>query len=122
MKFTLHRDRVIASTCGLSVSFRKGEPTYVPPGMYQEVINAGGVPESEIPEAERPVQSSEPGDPSEREMMILMAMEQIVKANKREQFTAGGAPHGKALQQILGWSVPNQERDKLWVKCQAGEK
>lgn len=122
MKFVMNRDRTVVSGVGLSVEFKKGVMTHVPPGMYQEVINAGGVPESEIPEAERPVASSEPGDPSEREMMILMAMEQIVKANKREQFTAGGAPHGKALQQILGWSVPNQERDKLWVKCQAGEK
>ena len=54
MKFTLPRDRTIASTCGLSIEFKKGVPALVPPAMYAEVIAAGGVSEDEIPEEDMP--------------------------------------------------------------------
>ena len=37
MKFTLNRDRVHASVLGLSVEFKKGVPTHVPPELYAEV-------------------------------------------------------------------------------------
>jgi hypothetical protein len=121
MRFALQRDRVVASTSGLSVAFKKGVLTYVPPPMYQDVINVGAIPESELPEETKAAAGGEPGDPAEREMLILMAMEQIVKNGRREQFSAGGAPHGKALANILGWPVGNAERDKLWIKCQAGD-
>ena len=48
MKFTLNRDRVHASVLGLSVEFRKGVPTHVPPELYAEVQAIGAVPDDEI--------------------------------------------------------------------------
>lgn len=50
MKFTLNRDRVHASVLGLSVEFKKGVPTHVPPELYAEVQAIGAVPEDEIVE------------------------------------------------------------------------
>ena len=48
MKFTLNRDRVHASVLGLSVEFKKGVPTHVPPELYAEVQAVGAVPEDEM--------------------------------------------------------------------------
>ena len=48
MKFTLNRDRVHASVLGLSVEFKKGVPTHVPPELYAEVQAFGAVPDDEI--------------------------------------------------------------------------
>ena len=46
MKFTLNRDRVHASVLGLSVEFKKGVPTHVPPELYAEVQAFGAVPDA----------------------------------------------------------------------------
>lgn len=118
MKFVMHRDRVIASTSGHAVSFKKGVPTHVPPGMHQDVIAAGGVPEGEIeaPESKMPV---EPTDPAERAKLIAEALEQITLRGKREDFTAAGAPHAKVVSDMLGFTVNNKERDAAWVAFQA---
>lgn len=119
MKFTLARDRVIVTPHGHSIEFKKGVPTYVPPVCYEDVQAAGAVPEEELPEPEVKV-GAEPQDPAERKLMLQAALEQVVKGNIREQFTAGGAPHTKALSNILGWTVSNRERDLAWADLRRG--
>jgi hypothetical protein len=41
--------------------------------------------------------------------------------NDRNDFTAGGAPHGSALEPILGWKLSAKERDTLWTEFKVGK-
>ena len=121
MKFTFHRDRVVATTKGHVVSFKKGVPTEVPELIYDEIVAAGGIPESEVPEDPVKLQAKGPTDPAEREMEIFIAFETIVTRGKREDFTAGGAPHIKAVNAELSWDLDSKERDAAWVKFKTKE-
>lgn len=118
MKFVFARERTLSSVFGHVIHFPKGEPTHVPPEMYKEVMAAGGVPEEEIDldPPKDPSQKYEPVDAEAREQAVFDAFEKITVRGKREDFTAGGQPHGKALSVELGWSLSNKERDLLWVK------
>jgi hypothetical protein len=128
MKFIMHRDRTVASVLGHSIEFKKGQPTHVPPALIKQVLEVGGEPADaaelkDDPRDEKPAGGKpEPGDPDEREKQILEAMELLVTENKRENFTAGGAPHNKALTALLGWAPDAKERDAVWVKFQQGAK
>jgi len=120
MKFVLHRSRVIASVMGLSIAFEKGVAQHVPPYMYPEVIAAGGVPESELTEAEATGNATnEPTDADERKIALFDLFEKLVLRNVREEFTAGGAPHAAVLLKELGWSVAAKERDQAWAEFKA---
>lgn len=116
MRFMLPRNRTIASTCGLSIEFKKGELHLVPPAMYGEVLAAGGVPETELTEEEMPKSAATPEALADREKAIFAAFETIAKRNTREDFTAGGMPHLSVLTNITGWAVAAKERDATWVK------
>lgn len=121
MNFTLNRDRTVVSTLGHSVEFKKGVPTYVPPELYAEVSAVGAMPEHELTEEEvKKTAPAEPADPAEREAAVFAAFEGIMLRGRREDFTAGGAPHPKVLAQALGWTLHNKERDILWAKFRAG--
>lgn len=123
MKFVMPRNRVV-SGFGHAVEFAKNEPTHVPPDLYEQVMAAGGVPETELnldPPAP-PGGPTEPRDPIEREKAIFSAFEKLVLANRRGDFTAGGVPHPAALRNTLGWDLPNKERDILWVKFRSATK
>jgi hypothetical protein len=126
MKFIMHRDRTVASTLGHAIEFKKGVPTHVPPALIRQVLEVGGEPAEELkedPRDEKPAGGKqEPGDPGEREQQILEAIEMLVTENKRENFTAGGVPHNKALTALLGWAPDAKERDALWTKFQQGKK
>jgi hypothetical protein len=121
MRFMMHRNRTVASTCGLSLEFVKGEFHLVPPAMYAEVIAAGAIPESEIPEDELPKAAATPEALEAREAAIFKAYEAIVLRNVREEFTAGGMPHNAVLAAQVGWPVAAKERDSTWVKFLAKE-
>lgn len=116
MKFVMHRNRTVSSTCGLSVEFKKGEPTYVPPPMYNDVIAVGAVPEDEIPESEMPKGKPTPEQLAEREAQMMAAFTKITDANSREDFTAGGTPTQAAMSRELGWTPAAKERDAAWSK------
>lgn len=126
MKFVFPRDRVVSSVYGHVIHFRKGVPTHVPPEMHREVAAVGGVPEDGAefdfdpePQAKGVI---EPTAPDERRAAIFAAFEAMVLRGKREDFTAGGQPHPKALARELGWSLSNKERDLEWVAFQTAEK
>lgn len=117
MKFTMQRDRFVASTLGHAIEFKKGVPTYVPPELHQEVMNLGAEPEDELP-VDVPVSTGIPSDPIERTAAINAAFTAIVLRNVREEFTAGGAPHSKAIALELGWPLDARERDTAWEAFQ----
>jgi hypothetical protein len=122
MKFVMHRNRTIVSLSGHAIEFVKGELTHVPPAMYEQVMAAGGVPETELdldPPAEGQVE--EPTDPTTRQRALFKAMEKVTLRGKREEFTASGAPHAKVLSNELGWIVGNKERDAVWTAFQTRE-
>lgn len=122
MNFIFYRDRVVASTSGHVIGFKKGEPTHVPPEAVKDVIAAGGVPEDESfdPEPPKVDGPAEPTDPDERKLALFEAFSTLVKRGRREDFTAGGSPHQKALAAELGWQVPAKERDAAWVEFNTG--
>jgi len=118
MRFKLPRNRTIASTCGISIEFKKNEFHLVPPDMFAEVIAAGGVSEHEIPEPEEVVPGTPPTSPDERQAQAFRAFDEIIRRGTREDFTGGGAPHASALSSSLGWQVNAKERDAFWTKYQ----
>lgn len=121
MKFVMNRSRNV-SGFGHSVDFVRGVPTHVPPELYREVLAVGGTPEEEVDvDPAKPVGPSEPSDPLAREAALFEAFELLALANKRGSFTAGGLPHPKALKDLLGWDVPNAERDTAWAKFVQGK-
>lgn len=119
MKFVFPRDRTISSVFGHSIFFPKGTPVHVPPEMHREVLAVGGVPESEL-DLDPPTPKNgvpEPVTPDEREAALFTAFKAMALRNKREEFTAGGLPHLKALSKELGWEITSsKERDQAWVK------
>lgn len=121
MKFVLHRDRTIASTCGLAIEFKKGVPHFVPPQMYAEVIAIGGVPEEEIPDDQMPASPPTPEQLAEREKAMFTAFDTIIRRATREDFTAGGVPSNTVLSREVGWSVQPKEAKAAWVKYTAGK-
>lgn len=121
MRFIMPRNRVVVSTLGHSIEFKKGEPTQVPPALYDLVQQHGAVPEEDIPEETKPV-SKVPTDPIERSGQIQTAIELIVLRNNSQEFTAAGAPHAKVLSAELGWPVDAAERDVEWAKFQQDDK
>lgn len=122
MKFVMHRNRTLVSTSGHAVEFVKGEPTHVPPAMYEQVMAAGGIPEEELDlDPKDPDTVEEPADPITRQKEIFKAMEKVTLRGKREEFTASGAPHAKVLSVELGWTVQNKERDQAWTAFQTRE-
>jgi len=121
MRFMMQRDRTIASTCGLSIGFKKGVLQLVPPAMYTEVLAAGGVPESEIPDDDMPSAAATPEVLADREAQMFRAFEEIVMKNDRESFTAGGMPHNAVVSRMVGWSVMAKERDAAWIKFTNGK-
>lgn len=121
MKFTMPRNRTIASTCGLSVEFKKGEPTLVPPAMYAEVIAAGGVSETELTEDDMPPAKTTPEQLAEREQAMFEAFKAITRRGERDDFTAGGVPHPNALARELGWAPQPKEVKAAWAKYTADQ-
>lgn len=116
MRFKMPRDRVIASTCGLAIGFKKGEFQLVPPAMYAEVIAAGGVSEDEIPDDELPEKPPTPEDLAEREKALFAVFTKLATRNQRNDFTAGGMPHLSVLAKEIPWEVTAKERDAAWTK------
>jgi hypothetical protein len=119
MKFVFLRDRTIVSTCGLSIAYKKGEPRLTPPAMYEEVLAAGGVPEEELPEDQKPKDTTSPAAVAARERTIFEAYKKIVLRNSRNEFTAGGAPHAAVVSAETGLAIDSKERDLTWHKFQA---
>ncbi|MDQ8046831.1 MAG: hypothetical protein REI11_19665 [Patulibacter sp.] len=118
MKFTMMRDRVVASTFGHAVGFKKGVATHVPPSMYEEVQAAGAIPEDELPE---PTSKSPELTSEDRKLLLQAALEDIVKRNDSKDFTAGGMPHVKVVSEKAGFSVDADERDAAWAAFNAAK-
>lgn len=113
------RDYVLASTFGLSVRFKKGEPTHVPSPMVAEAMERGAVPaDGKAPEFEAEVVVAAPaGD--ERAALILEAVRELVAKNDADDFGGNGAPKVRSVERELGFDVDQAEVKTTWKQFQA---
>ena len=118
MRYTSHRNITVASTCGLSVELKKGEPTLCPPGMHDELLALGCVPEDEMPEPEVGAEPVAPSSLPDRHAALCRAFEAVALRNRRNDFNAVGVLHGAVLAKELGYPVDAKERDAAWAKWQ----
>lgn len=120
-EFVLQRDRVIRTTTGHSIEFKKGVPVYVPPGAVRAAMDAGAVPIADDfvggeDEDARPVMSAEAVDPVARKAKILEVLDTVVKRNDRDDFSAAGKPHVKAISELAGFKVDKKELELAWAE------
>lgn len=116
-EFILNRNYALRSIKGHIINFIKGEPVYVPPVLVAEAVALGA--ES----VDGPIDPLEPEAPvkseltlAEREQAMREAIEQMVAANNREDFTAQGTPNLKALSGYVGFTVNKRELEGVWQK------
>lgn len=121
--FVMNRDLTLNSIHGHTIAFKKGETTHVPPVLVKEVVAAGGLPpDGEQVVLEDPAKKDKgPEDADERTLLIFDAFKAILERGNREDFTAGNAPHAKAVTKVLGWDVSAAERDAAWAEFQKAE-
>lgn len=122
-EFVLNRSHVLRSLTGHSVSFEKGIPVFVPPLLVKEAVGIGAervdAKQGEgFEEAAAPKQDPQ-GD--ERVEIIFKCFKTLMEKNAREDFTASGAPHIKAIRAEVGFTVDNKERDKMWEEFRQKE-
>ena len=118
MRYTSHRNISVASTCGLSVELKKGVPTLCPPGMHDELLALGCVPESAPPEPEEGSAPVAPTGAAEKHAALCKAFEKIALRNERTDFNAAGVPHAGVLAKEMGYTTGTKERDAAWAKWQ----
>jgi len=115
-KLVLNRDYVLTTTKGHVIAFKKGEPTHVPDIVYQDAIAIGAQPadgsDPNVLEDEKVKKA--PVDPAERNPLIFAAIERIVAANKRRDFTAAGSPTVDAVKREVGFDVDAREVAAMW--------
>lgn len=114
MKYIAPKDVNLASTCGLSIELKKGIATLCPPDMHDDLLAAGCVPETDMPEPEAVNGVAEPRSKDERKNALHAAFMKISLRNERDEFNAVGVPHTAVLARELGWSVNAKERDAAW--------
>lgn len=115
-KLILNRNYVLTTTKGHVIRFVKGEPTHVPPIVYQEAIAIGAQPDDDeapdlLPDEKQAVVVH---DITQRNALILGAIEKIVGGNSRMDFTAAGTPTVKAVERELGFDVDRAEVNRNW--------
>lgn len=114
---TLHRDYTLSTLFGHTITFKKDEPTHVPMAAYAAAIAVGAVPADGgsadviLEDAKNP---AAPGDPLERNRLLLAAIEELVEKNDRKDFTAAGLPSVKAVERVLGFDVDGREVAANW--------
>lgn len=116
-QFVLNRNHTVISVAGFNIQFVKGIPTTVPAVCIQEVL-AIGAERIDAPQddgmGEAPQAAADPIG-QERIDSLYTCFDELVATNKREDFTAQGVPHVKAIKATVGFTVDNKERDKVWA-------
>lgn len=127
MKFTSSRDLIVRSrNIGMSIFFKKGVPTLVPPAMHDEVMEKGILPVDDDglalkPGTEDVVKTEKtvvlpPEDGAVRAKKIVEVFKAIVARNSSVDFTGGGTPAAAAVTAALGWRVDQKEVRAVWEK------
>lgn len=113
--FTLHRNFVLRTTKGHTISFVKGEKAWVPPVCVPDAVAIGAVSVDEAVDVLGDEQTpSVQLSPDERQSKLFEAFETMLMRTERTDFTASGLPHTKKLTEMVGFDVTNRERDAAW--------
>jgi hypothetical protein len=115
--FTLHRDYVLRTTKGHAIGFIKGERTWVPPACVPDVVAIG----AQAADGAVDVLGEEKGPVvelthEERSAKLHEAFRTLLGRNQRGDFGANGLPAQRRLEELVGFDVPNKERDAAWLE------
>lgn len=118
--FTLHRNYVLRTTKGHTISFKKNKATHVPPICISDAISIGAIPaddEVNVLGDEEPIVI--PLTPAERKAKVFDAFRTMAGREIREDFTASGVPNTKRLPALTGFDMTSKERDAYWLEFRA---
>ena len=93
MKMKLNRDFVLATVSGLSIEFKEGVPTHVPPRAVKEATAAGALVCEVDPQVEAEALAEMDREQlalDARKPTISDAIKLMLKRDQRGDFTAGG--------------------------------
>lgn len=127
MLFVSNRDVVVRSIkTGMSILFKKGVKTRVPPSMHEDVMERGVLP---VNDDGSPVQAAEheavvnepkillaPEDGNERGKKIKEVFKALIARNNATDFTASGTPNAGSVTAALGWKTDQKEVRQVWEK------
>ena len=114
--FVLDRDYTHRSTLGHIITFKAGDPVWVPPLMHREVAQIGAkrvdgkgikLLDDETPEVE-------PLTADDRRKQLFAAFELIKERNTRSDFTGQGLPSIPALRKIIDFDLEKKEVEAMW--------
>ena len=109
MKFTAHRN-ITVSALGHVAVFRKGETRTLAPALHQTALLQGLESDGAVAAEKKP-------DDTARLDAVKDAMRAIAKANKTNDFDAGGVPKVQAIEAIAKVRpASNDERLALWAE------
>lgn len=114
-EYVLNRNYTLASLAGRVISFKKGEPVWVPPEVEKEALMIGATPvdgHKDILDPE--VEAPKPLEAGERLEAINKAYATMKARDVRGDFTAQGVPSTKVLEKLVGFEVASKERDETW--------
>lgn len=116
MELVLNRKYCLVSLTGHAIQFEKDVKTKVPACMVHEAMAIGAIPVEDLEAEPEEVKTVHELDPLKREGEIMSAFKIIVERAQRNDFSAAGRPHAKAVSKLVGYDVDNTERDRLWDK------
>ena len=122
--YVANRDVPVTSTSGHTIRFIKDDPKEVPMDMRRlcmerGVLPVGGVAPVVEDDTPKPKKVA-PTQLEEREELIRVAMQEMIDAKRRTDFTAAGLPRADQLAKITGFEVSPAERDRIWLGMKRG--
>ena len=115
--FVLHRNHTHASKMGHIITFKKGDPTYVPPECRREVLQIGAISvdsDGSVDLLDPEKVEVLPISAEDRQEQLLAAFALLEERNHRRDFTGQGLPSLTALAGIIDFEVAKKEVEDLW--------
>jgi hypothetical protein len=118
--FTLHRNHILRTTKGHTISFKKDQPINIPPVVVSDAVAIGAIAVNNdvdvLGEEEKVVA---PLTAAERKAKVFDAFRTMAGREIREDFTASGVPNAKRLPALTGFEITSKERDTYWLEFRA---
>jgi hypothetical protein len=119
--FTLHRNHVLRTTKGHTISFKKNKETHVPTSVIPDAVAIGAVPLDDEVDVLGAEEEAQPAlSTAERKETIFKAFLVMKTRAERLDFNASGVPNGKRLAFLTRLEISSKERDALWMEYRTG--
>ena len=112
LKFKLNRDHVLCTLEGPSFRFKKGEVTLLPPRYAPAAISIGAEAvdgDEAVNDEIKAEMAREQAATGERLERLRACVQRLVDRNQSGDFTAGGKPNKKKVENLLGGPVGDEE-------------